>query len=225
MWEFSLNFKKDNCDLATLSFNVLSKEIKRYNGILTVCEDNNYIYLIMAVQQAFQECLKASLTKLIIQLICNNFKSNFLDQHLTLPISDKVSMHAFKKALLNFDRETDKYIIKRCLHLNNHLFVESFYNFKLKALKDKWCELISLSNENRDYLTSRESFIDLLKFLVDNLDICVNEINVIKEDGVFRIYSDGKNFKERVESEESMIASVIDLSPQKINLYSSFSEF
>jgi len=60
----------------------------------------------------------------------------------------------------------------------------------------------------------------LLKFLVDNLDICENEIDIIKEQDGYRIInSDNSFYENRIISEEKVVSSVIDLSPQKINLY------
>ena len=118
--------------------------------------------------------------------------------------------------------ETDRFIIKKNLILENSLYLESFYRFRLKSLLDKWEELVSLSNENKEYLISKESFIDLLKFLVDNLDICEEEISIVKEKEGYRIYAEENSLANDLISEEIMVSSVIDLSPQKINLY--FSE-
>ena len=129
-------------------------------------------------------------------------------------------MTAFKKALLNFDKETDKFIIKKNLDLSKDIFLEAFYQFKLKSLKEKWAELVALSNENREYLVSSDSFIDLLKFLVDNLDICENEISIVKESEGYRIFSsDNIPEENKLLTEELVVSSVIDLSPQRINLY------
>ena len=133
---------------------------------------------------------------------------------------DKMGMLAFKKALLNFDKETDKFIIRKNLELGSNLFLESFFHFKLKSLQEKWAELVSLSNDNREYLISSDSFIDLLKFLVDNLDICEDEISIVKENEGYKIFiNDSKQYQNKVFNEESVVSSVIDLSPQKINLY------
>ena len=66
---------------------------------------------------------------------------------------------------------------------------------------------------------SGESFVDLLKFLVDNLDICEDEISVVKEEGGYRIYTENSNYSHGLISEDNIVSSVIDLSPQKINLY------
>ncbi len=220
MWEFSLNFKTENFELAKQVHNNLLSIITKIEGVVTSHEDNGTICVLIAVKDEYKDNIKLVLTNAITEIICTKFKTEYLNKFLVLPELDKSSLFAFKRALLNFDRETDKFIIKKNLTLEKNLYLESFYHFRLKSLQDKWAELVSLSNENKEYLISRESFIDLLKFLVDNLDICEEEINVIKEKEGYRIFScDNDKLPNMLISEDSMVSSVIDLSPQKINLY------
>ena len=221
MWEFSLNFKTENFELAKYIHNALRAFVESMEGVVTSNEENGVISVLIAVKEEYKEKVKLVLESAITEVICSKFKDDYLNKALILPEIDKASVFAFKKALLNFDRETDKYIIKKNLKLESNLFLESFYYFKLKALQDKWEELVCLSNENKEYLVSKESFIDLLKFLVDNLDIYEEEISVVKEAEGYRIYAEGEEYNSNLISEDSVVSSVIDLSPQKINLYCS----
>lgn len=220
MWEFSLNIKTENFELAKFFYNSLSTYVRATDGVVTSHEENGYISVLFAVNDDVELQVKSLITNAIVEVVCTKFKADYLNKSLVLPEHDIIGMSAFKKALLNFDRETDKFIIKKNLNLSSNLYLESFYLFRLRSLQDKWAELVNLSNENREYLVSKESFIDLLKFLVDNLDICEDEISVVKEDGGYRIYTEeGQVRFAQLISEESMVSSVIDLSPQKINLY------
>ncbi len=220
MWEFSLNFKTENFELARQVHNTLLSYVSSMEGVVTSHEDNGTISILIAVKEEYKDKLKLVLTNAITEIICTRFKNDFLNRYLVLPELDKASISAFKKALLNFDRETDRFIIKKNLNLENNLYIESFYYFRLKSLQVKWEELVSLSNENKEYLISRDSFIDLLKFLVDNLDICEEEISIVKENGGYRIFvEDSEGYPNNLISEDVMVSSVIDLSPQKINLY------
>ncbi len=220
MWEFSINLKEENLEIANIISNSLSLAVKSFEGVVTSNLENGYISILLGINEKYTDTFRNIIVSCITEIICTNFKWNFLDKRLYLPEHDKIGMMAFKKALLNFDKETDKFIVKKNLDLNKDLFLESFYHFKLQALKNKWEELITLSNENREYLISSESFIDLLKFLVDNLDICQEEISIVKENEGYKIYTeDEKQYLDKVFSEDIIVSSVIDLSPQKINLY------
>lgn len=220
MWEFSLNLKTENFELAKFIHNNISAVCAKWHGVVTSVEEGGYISILIAVKEQDKEKTQSYLTNCIIEVICTVFKSSFLDSNLFLPTQDPLGMNAFKKALLNFDKETDRYLVRKALKLEKDLFLESFYQFKLSTLKAKWAELVTLANENREYLTSTESFIDLLKFLVDNLEICEEEISIYQsEDLSYQILVSDKLYQNRVFSEESLVSSIIDLSPQKINLY------
>ena len=64
---------------------------------------------------------------------------------------------------------------------------------------------------------SSDAFFDLIKFLIDNLDICNDEIIVVEDEQGYYIYEEGK--KSKILSSAALIGNLIDLSPQKINLY------
>lgn len=220
MWEFSLNMKTENFELAKFLYNNFSLNTKKWKAVVTSVEQNGFISILIAVDNKYKEFLQSYLKNCIVEVICTVFKSNYLDSNLYLPLQDKLGMNAFKKALLNFDKETDRYLVKKCLDLEKDLFLESFYMFRLQILKGKWKELVTLANENREYLTSSESFIDLLKFLVDNLEICEEEISIYKDNQKnYQILISDKLYQNKVFSEDSLVSSIIDLSPQKINLY------
>ena len=218
MWEFSLNIKSGNKIVAQKIYNCLKKHFDDIGGFVVLHEENGYIQILVAISEEKMDIGKCAITSCIIETICNDYKLDYLNRYLLIPCQDKIGMLAFKKALLNFDIETDRFIVKKELELKHDIYLESFYNFKLKNLKDKWGELVSLANENRDYLLSDESFVDLLKFLVDNLDICEDEITIIKEEGGYRIYTLKNDYPHNLINEENIVSSVIDLSPQKINL-------
>lgn len=219
MWEFSLNIKAGNVEMAKKTYKFLREYFNMMDGIVTQHDENGYIKILIAVKEDSAEVAKRALVCCITDIICNDFKHDYLDKYLSVPCQDKICMHAFKKALLNFDIETDKFIVKRAIEIKKDMYLDSFYHFKLKSLKDKWAELVALANENREYFMTDESFVDLLKFLVDNLDICEDEISIVKENEGYHIYKDNNRYSIGVVNEEDVVSSVIDLSPQKINLY------
>ena len=159
MWEISLNLLSENFALGNILLKAIIPPIQELGGVVTKNEDNGYFSILVGVSERDKHQVSMILSSCIIELICTNFKLDFLNKHLFLPEHDKIGMTAFKKALLNFDKETDKFIIRKNLNLDQDVFIESFYHFRLKPLQDKWAELVALSNENRDYLISSESFI------------------------------------------------------------------
>ena len=184
--------------------------------VLTCYEKYGVFNIMFACPMEEKNHLINILEKNVIKVICSNYKDGFLKENLCLPSHEKISLTAFKKALMNFDRETDLFIISKNLELKSTLNLDSFYDFKLKALRDKWGELVLLANENSDYLIGDDAFYDLLKFLVDNLEIKENEISVFEKENGYSIMAD-----ECFDSlnNEALVSTLIELSPKKINFY------
>jgi len=219
MWEYSISINNSNKKVLDFIFDTSKKYLSNIGGIVTLYKNLDSSMIIYAVEEDKKEKVQTFISKCITRTIGLFFKNNFLDEHLYLPISDDISKVAFKKALINFDKETDFYIISRALSFDKELYLESFYNFKLPKLREKWEELISLANENKDYLLNSEVFYDLLKFLVDNIDISESEIDIVEDEDGYRIFSGNEENSLYGLNSEGLISSVIDMSPQKINLY------
>ena len=213
MWEFCLSTYR--LDVARSIFQSMKEELDG-QAVLTCYEKYGVFNIMFACPMEEKNRLINILEKNVIKVICSNYKDGFLKENLCLPSHEKISLTAFKKALMNFDRETDLFIISKNLELKSTLNLDSFYDFKLKALRDKWGELVLLANENSDYLIGDDAFYDLLKFLVDNLEIKENEISVFEKENGYSIMAD-----ECFESlnNEALVSTLIELSPKKINFY------
>ncbi len=218
MWEFCLATRRLN--VAKFIYQTLKAETKDYETVLTCFEQYDNFLIMLACPAVEKTRLMCVLEKSIIKVICNFYKEEYLDKNLHLPMHEKMSLTAFKKALINFDKETDFYIISKNLNLDKTLYLDAFYDFRLSGLREKWNELIMLANDNSDYLIGDEAFFDLLKFLIDNLEICENEISVFEKENGYSIKLPEKN-DTSCESltKEGLVSTLIELSPKKINLY------
>ena len=219
MWEYSININNSNKNV----LNFLHSSIKRFtnecSGLVAVNEENCYSSIIIGVEEQYKERLQAFLSKCITKCICSFYKLEFLNKNLAIPSSEDVISLAFKRAMINFDKETDYFIIARNIEFDKEMYLDSFYNFKLKKLQSKWTELINLANDNREFLLDKYAFLDLLKFLIDNIDVSIDEIDIVENDEGYRIFTNQEEDVLEIKSKEELISSVIDLSPQKMNIY------
>ncbi len=219
MWELSIAVSCKNLEIAKFIYQSLKKEGASLGGVVTCYEEFENFYILFGCPVEKQQKACEEIEKCIIKVICNFYKERFLTENLRLPTHENISVTAFKKALINFDKETDIYYISKNLQLQDNLHLDSFYFFKLKALRDKWQELIALANENSDYLVSNEAFYDLLKFLIDNLEVCEDEINVFENEDGYLLQSQNEDLKSENLSKEGLVSSLIELSPKKINFF------
>lgn len=219
MWELSISVSSKNLDIAKYIYQTLKTQTEELGSVVTCYEEFGDFFIVFACPVEEQNRASVIIERCIVKVICNFYKEKYLAENLHLPLHENMSLMAFKKALINFDKETDFYIISKNLELEKNLHLDSFYFFKLKALRDKWSELITLANENSDYLVSNEAFFDLLKFLIDNLEVCEDEINVFEEDDGYIIKSYNEECPHENLTKENLVSSLIELSPKKINLF------
>lgn len=110
----------------------------------------------------------------IADVIVTDCKAHYINSCIKLTIRDLVSRHAFTSALLAFDRDTDKIIAKSILteHFkkSQELHLDSFYDFMIDVLKERWDEVCLLANDNAQYLMCQKTFTELLQFLISNID-------------------------------------------------------
>ena len=201
MWELAISVSARNLDVAKFIYQSLKAKTADLGSVVTCYEEFENFFILFGCP------------------VENPAQASSEIENLRLPTHENISLTAFKKALINFDKETDFYIISKNLELKKNLYLDAFYSFKLKALRDKWAELIALANENSDYLVSNEAFFDLLKFLIDNLEICEDEINVFEDENGYFIKAENDDCPHENLSKEGLVSSLIELCPKKINLF------
>ena len=221
MWELSISVDSKNFEVARLVYQSLKEQTSEYGTVVTCYEEYEKIYVLLACPETEQVRVAGIVERCIIKTICNFYKEKFLTENLHLPSHETMTVMAFKKALINFDKETDFYLISKNLNLQKNLYLDSFYFFRLRALREKWTELVTLANENSDYLVSSDAFFDLLKFLIDNLEIGEEEISVFEDEKGYSIClgRDSDDFQCNELSREGLVSSLIELCPKKINLF------
>ena len=171
MWEYSITLPKTKYNLLNKLMGELTPLIKDVSGVITTMYSRNDVTILIACKQEYMLRIKPKIIELICNLIILDYKYNYLINNFKFKVTDDINMQAFIKALVIFDSELDKEIIRQKLKDFDSVNIESFYNFRLKLLKTKWQDLVSLANDNFVYLMKSETFIELLKFIIAILTI------------------------------------------------------
>ena len=219
MWELSISVDVKKLDVAKFIYQTLKSQTAEFSAVITCYEQFDQLFVLVGCPITEKARVTNIIERCLIKVVCNFYKEQFLSENLHLPFHENIGLTAFKKALINFDKETDFYLISKNLTLDKNLHLDSFYMFKLKCLREKWKELIALANENSEYLVSNEAFLDLLKFLIDNLEICEDEINVFQDENGYSIKAQSLEEIFSNLSNEGLVSSLIELCPKKINLF------
>lgn len=228
MFEFQIVIMEEKTKVSIVLLKELKEATADFKSIITSYSEKGKTYITLACEDVEKPRMVFVVGDVISDIISTFYKLDFIENNLKLPIHNKENINAFKKALIAFDRETDKYIITRALNFKNKIFVDSFYQFRLKALRSKWLEIIKLANDNAGYLLCNDTFVELLKFLIENIEVSRGIVNVVKnKDNFVLCDEDFKKidnnecllFQLDEKNEFNLIASLIALSPKKINVY------
>ena len=213
----SINLGSENAELAKYIYRSLSGVVEELKGVITSYETAGKISILVACSTMERPRLEYHINLTLSNAICTFFKQKFLEKHLSLPQKEGLELFAFKKALIFFDRETDRFLVAKFLILDKSIELESFFHFRLRALQEKWTELASIANENASYLLGEESFVELLKFLIDNIDFETDEIFVRIDDNISLLDRDGnlKNSPQNF-SRQDLVEFLLTNSPRKI---------
>ena len=222
MWEFCISIDKNNNQITNYILDKLFEYREQYDYIVTKFEKVSKTDILVACNDLEKNRLILCLQEVIDECICYYLKKDFLQKNLTLKLSDGITKQAFLSALLFFDKDTDRYIVNKYLCVDKKIDLFGFFNFKLLSLRQKWQELTSIANENEVYLYSDETFIELIKFLVDNLEIKSDVINIMSTNDSYSLFDakfDNVNMGDI--SDEKIVDTLIALCPKNINIYCS----
>ena len=125
MWEFSVSVGARNIDVAKFIYQTLKSNALKFDAVVTCYEEYENFYILFACPEEYKNEAVCVVENCIIKTISNFYKERFLDEHLRLPLHEKIGLMAFKKALINFDKETDIFLISKYLIVdkNLHLFL------------------------------------------------------------------------------------------------------
>lgn len=224
MWEFCINLSDKNINASKKVYLALKDFCKEYNGIVTTYERCSSISILVTAENCDETRYKHFISNLISDVICEDFKLKYLEENLSLPNLDTISKNAFLQALLSFDKESDKYLIQKYIVLEKSIDVEAFYFFRLSALREKWKELVQIANDNKAYLSSNETLVELLKFLVNNLELKNDTINLMQDNGKVCFYDTNFNLLKvndlnEKDIDSTIISNLIAFAPKYVNIY------
>lgn len=220
MWEFTISISLKNKHYLKYILSEISHA--KLNVISALTYDSSTANLTLAIDVSSMQRLANIVVECICNIILLVFKREYFRSNLDLSNLDNTNRCAFLKALVMFDSVSDKQEIKQEIILNKNLYIDSFYYFKLPFMREKWSEILGIISASI-YINDNDGFLELLKFLISNLDCGIPLINIYYRDNRFVVY-DNKNKLIKLKDETSnieddLISQIIELSPKIINLY------
>jgi len=224
MWEFCVETDKKNINLINYISERIADTIASIDGVQSVITLGNTSSLAIGCEQKYKKQIEGALRVVLCDTICEKMKFDFLKKHINLIINEEKLFDAFVKVYTYFDSELERKIVLRSLFFSKKLVLESFFHFRLQSLQKKWEEMCNLTNCNSTLFLQSETFIELLKFLISNLESRSDCLVLDLADGC-RLYEEKnnkifalQNFE--IDDDINIVTSMIELCPNKIKIIS-----
>ncbi len=193
----------------------LKSKILDCGGVFSIYEKGQFVYYLIVANQN-----EAKVKKLVLDFICdcvlNIYKRREISKAIKYDFPKDIKYFALLQALINFDIECDyNYICQKIDFSSGEFYMYSFYLFKCALLREKWSQLIAITNQNAKLLNVEENYLDVLRFLIEGITQ-KNSIEVAVEENCFVVKSSNETF--HLTSYKSLVDYIIKHNPKKLTL-------
>lgn len=188
---------------------------KTFNGTISKQKKSAFLCLKIAFPSEFYGRFVDCFANAVIE----HFKYNYLNQNILLTELEPTQRLALIKALTHFDSDLDKeLIITKLRKLDVNIYAESFLTFCVPEFNERLKELCALANNNKAELIMSETFNELFKFILSNLNFTGSEVLICKKYQNIIIYNiKGMELYTISEKNElNIILKLVEMLPRKI---------
>ncbi len=224
MFEVSFNVDLKEREYIDFLYEGLKGKIKKANGIVFCGINGDRVFVSIACEDCFAVEIQSTISDLLAEIYALGFKHFYLKKNLCI-YKENLLFNTLLNTMTIFDSENDKKLIKKHLFNQDIGAIDGFFNFRMKKVKEKWDEIIDLTNENAIVLHDKETSCEFLSFLIDAMQTNDKTMVVFKENDIFKI-KDEKGYcfdlkvpfwKKQVD-EEVVLFNLVSLAPQKVDI-------
>lgn len=224
MWEFSLYFNKQLLPYFNDLKNKLKTEFNQQINCISIgIKDEQYVLMIALPKEVFNK-KHHQLKNQIAQIICLYYKPYYIYKSLNNFDITNLDNKILLGILSSYESKQDNEQISHQIHLTNKLYLQSFLNFKLKTLVNKWQEIGGLINQNSLFLIDKTIKQELIKFLMAGLQSQTEILTISKQNKTFYIF-DADSKKVEINTVfyaqtmyDNLLFAIINKFPKTINI-------
>lgn len=226
MWEIEIVCSRKNSTFIAYIQEGIAEVLAQSGGVSAVSADSERVSVSIGCKKPNATKLKAILKILITDVMCEKIKFEFLSEHIDAVCFGQEYGYALAKVCTYFDNELDRHIVFQCLDINaKSLNIESFFHFRLTALKSKWLELCEIATSNAHAIVRHDNFVEFVRFLLENAESnCQSVVLQLQEKCL--IYHDAKRDFDIISAIDpvdklGVLGRLIELNPALIKIYAS----
>ena len=124
-------------------YDMISAVIKQLGCVSDLRGGKNRYELIIDVPSSYKDLLVSEVEDKISDVISVNYKYSFFNKNVNSSGLSAVERELLLTALISADIDEDKkYVVKKLKNYSEYT-LDGIFNFRLKALKEKWADIIS----------------------------------------------------------------------------------
>ncbi len=222
MFESTLSIDIKRKNYLDCIYGKLKPHIKLADAEVAYTKADDRVYLSIACEDGFKDVMHLEIVSQLAEIYAMGFKYDYLKKKLKIN-RENLLVKTLLNTMTVFDSNNDKKLIRNELYGNKVIAIDGFFEFRLKGVKEKWDEIISLTNENSIVFSDDRISGEFLMFLLDAIPEGEEGVKICKYGNKIELFDKmGKKIKlikpvgESKSPEEMILFNLICLAPKKV---------
>lgn len=222
MFESTLSIDIGRKNYLDFIYDRLKPHIKLTNSVVAYTQTDDRAFFSVACEDTHKETVEFEIASNLADVYAMGFKYDYLKRKLKIN-RENLLIKTLLNTMTVFDSNNDKKLIRQELYGQPVIAVDGFFEFRLKSVKQKWDEIINLTNENSIVFSDDEISGEFLMFLLDAIPHGEEGVKICKYGGNIELFDKkGKKIKlitpvgENKTPEETVLFNLICLAPKKV---------
>lgn len=221
MYEASININSNNKHYLDYIASQLKGTLSASNGVAVVLNNEDISYLSIACQDNYKDKIDSVIKDCVADILSIGYKQQYLREFLHLS-RDSLIANTLINTMSIFDSNVDRKQIINSITSLNKLSIDGIYNFKIKAIKKRWQEIISLTGNNPLLFSDDNVMIEFLSYLLEAIPNIAETLRLYLSKTKFEMSDNkGKRFAKIPifncnSLEEEILFNLIGFNPSKL---------
>ena len=202
----------------------IAQPISSVGGICTLNDSGDKLSLGVAVCDECFSAVNKAAKSAVAEVLAVGYKNRFLKEKINIDTSSLLG-RTLLDTMCIFDSNYDTNVIKKNILEINNLSIDGCYNFRLKEIKEKWKEIVALSNNYSAFFEEESVILDFLTYLMDAIPCLCDSVTVLVDlpknnfqlvDGADRLLTKFETFLEKDDLAEQVLFNLICFNPNVV---------
>lgn len=192
MFQLTISVDSSKADWLYSIEDIIGNKLKECNAVSALNAFGNRLYCAFGCEAEDRARMIAAIKDCLIEMYAVVTKFDYIKHNLPLSLSN-FRYEMLVHTLVAFDRENERKLLRKLLHVQDGMALDGVFNFALGELKERWLEICKLTKSNGMYLHDDETFNELLRFLISAVNPKINRLTVCEYEGRYRLTGSFKN--------------------------------